>query len=490
MPMKTVVEHRIPLVARRLLGPLLLFIAVTAAVLLLSRLGIETTRVATAADGKTPVIRNWGALAIGIAAALLLIRLLDYLVFDLASRLRGRVTAPALLRQILGLLLFGVCLVILFQATLKVSLTALLATSAVITAVIGLALQDTLQNLFSGLALHIEKTVQVGDMIRVTDAFGTVEELSWRSIKLRTLDGNILLVPNSLASRERLSVFRRPGRPVARVISVGLEYDTPPATALRLLHEAAKNVPGVASYPEPLATIKKFADFAILYELRYWIEDYLRIIELDSEIHARVWYRLDREGIAIAYPLIRQHQFAAGPLRTPQRGRDVPAAIDRADLFSPLSPEERQQLASGARELRFAPGETIVREGDKSSSMFLVEEGQLTVSIHGARGDTRKLAMLQPGDAFGEGSLLTGEPRSATVRVLTEAVLIEITKETFGPLLEANPSLVESLSGVMRERRQKTADSFDASREETEKPPDRSVLGARIARFFGIKLRG
>jgi len=483
-------EHRLPLVARRLLGPLLLLAAVGAVVFLFSRLGVATTDTVAGPDGKTPLSRNWGALAVGIAAALLVVRLFDYVFFDVASRLRRKSTAPALLRQILGLVLFGISLGILFQATLHVSLTALVTTSAIITAVIGLALQDTLGNLFSGLALHTEKSVQVGDMIRIVDAFGTIEELSWRAIKLRTLDGNIVLVPNSLASRERLSVYRRPGRPIARAIEVGLEYGTPPEKAMRVLEQAAKNVPGVASYPEPAATMKKFGDFAIVYELRYWIEDYVRLIDLDSQVRERIWYRLDREGIAIAYPLIRQHQFAAGRLEAPARGAGLLEAIDRLDLFAPLSPEERLKLAEGAQERRFAPGEVIVAEGDRSSSMFVVQEGQVTVSIHGAQGDTRKLAMLQAGDAFGEISLLTGEPRTATVRALSQAVLVEITKATVAPLLEANPTLVEALSASMRERRQEAADLYDASREKAETPsPDRSVLGARIARFFGIKLR-
>lgn len=488
--MKTMEHNRLPLVARRLLGPVLLVAAVTAMVLLLPRLGVPTTDTVTAPDGKTPVTRNWGALAIGVAGALLLVRLLDYFFFDLAFRLRRKVTAPALLRQVIGLLLLGVCLAILFQVTLNVSVTALLTTSAIITAVIGLALQETLGNLFSGLALHLEKTVAVGDMVRVGETFGTVEELSWRAIKVRTLDGNIVLLPNSLASRERLAVFRRPGRPIARAIDVGLEYETPPATARRLLEEAARNIPGVAPYPEPTAVIKKFGDFAVVYQLRYWLEDYVRLIDLDSEIHERIWYRLDREGIAIAFPLIRQHQFAAGGLKPPARGVGIPAALQRLDLFAPLSESERQQLAAGAKERRYAPGEIIVREGDKSSSMFLVESGQLAVSIHGARGDTRKLALLEPGEAFGEISLLTGEPRTATVRAVTEAVLVEITKASVGPILAANPTLVEALSAVMRERRQEAADLYDASRQEGDKPADRSVLGARIARFFGIRLRG
>jgi small-conductance mechanosensitive channel len=483
-------EHRLPKAARRLVGPLLFLAAVVAVVLLLPRFGVPTAQSVPGPEGKPPIERDWGALAIGVAVAFLLIRLLDFLFFDVTFRLRRKTPAPALLRQILGLLLFAICLAFLFQATLNVRLTALLATSAVITAVIGLALQDTLSSLFAGVALHMEKTVQVGDMIRAGTSFGTIEELSWRAIKLRTLDGNIVLVPNNVASKERLEVYRRPGRPVARTIDVGLDYETPPATGRAVLADAVKNIPGIAPYPQPAATLKKFGDFAVVYSVRYWIEDYIRLVDLDSEVMERIWYRLDREGIPIAFPLIRQHQYAAGPLRKAARGEEIPTAINRLDLFSPLSADEKSLLAAGARERRYAPGEIIVREGDTGSSMFIVQEGQVAVSIHGARGETRKLAMLQPGEAFGEISLLTGEPRTATVRAFTEAVLIEITKDQIGPILESNHSLVEAFSEVMRERRQRTADVYDASKDEAEKPAGRSVLGGRIARFFGIKLRG
>ena len=489
--MKTVEHSRLPLAARRLVGPLLLLLFVGGIVLLLPRFGVPTTDFAPGPEGKTPVERHWGVLAMGIAGALLLMRLLDYFFFDLLFRLRRRPTAPALLRQILGLVFFALCLAVLFQTALHVSLTAVLATSAIITAVVGLALQDTLGNLFSGLALHMEKTVQVGDMARAGDTFGTVEELSWRAIKLRTMEGNIVLIPNSLASRERLEVFRRPGRPVARTMIVGLELEMPPARAREVLVEAARNLPGIAAYPEPVALVKEIREFSVAYELRYWLEDYSRYLDLDSQIRERVWYRLDRADIRIAYPFIRQHQWLGGPVPARDRGQGIPAALEHVDLLSPLSPAEQQTIAAGAKERRYGPGETIVREGEtSSSSMFVVQHGQLAVSIHGAHGDTRKLAMLQGGDAFGEISLLTGEPRTATVRALTEAILIEITKEIFAPILEANPSLVESLSAVMRERRKKTADLYDASRAEQEREPERSDLGARIARFFGITLRG
>jgi len=470
---------RLPLVLRRLIGPLALVATTIAVILLLSALRLPTT--SPTGD------RNYGALAIGIASALVLTRLLDYVFFDVAFRLRRKTAAPALLRQIVSLLVFGLAVAILFRLILDVRLTGVLATSAVLSVVIGLALQDTLGNLFSGLALHLEKSVQVGDMVRSGDLFGTVEQLSWRAIKIRTMEGNVLLVPNSIASRERLEVFPRPGRPIARTLSVALEYDQSPARARETLEAAGRDIPGIAAYPEPTAYLKNFDDYSISYELRYWLEDYARFLELDSQIRERVWYRLDRERIIFAYPLIRQYRYEAGVLAAPSRRSGIEAAISNVDLFALLSDEARGRVADGVRERRFAAGETVVREGDRGSSMFIVESGRLGVSVHGAVGQSQKLAVLEPGSAFGEVSLLTGDPRTATVRALTEATLLEIDKKTLLPIIRDNPSIIGMLELTMQERRKRSADALEAARGgELERTADRTPLRQRIARFFGL----
>jgi small-conductance mechanosensitive channel/CRP-like cAMP-binding protein len=473
------IGDRLPLVVRRLIGPVALVALVIALVLFLGAVHVPTT--SPSGD------HDYGALAIGIAVALVVTRLLDYLFFEVAFKLRRKAEAPALLRQIVSLLVFGLAVAILFRLILDVRLTGVLATSAVLSVVIGLALQDTLGNLFSGLALHLEKSVQVGDMVRSGEIFGTVEQLSWRAMKLRTMEGNVLLVPNSIASRDRLEVFPRPGRPIARMLHVGLEYQQPPARAREALEAAGKDLPGIASYPEPTAYVKNFGDFSVTYELRYWLEDYARFLELDSQIRERVWYRLDREGIRIAYPLHRQWRYEAGAIERPSRRAAIEAAIASVDLFALLSDEARGRLADGAIERRFAAGEMVVREGDHGSSMFIVESGRLGVSVHGSVGQSQKLAVLDAGSAFGEVSLLTGDPRTATVRALTEATLLEIGKATLSPILRENPSLCGMLELTMQERRKRSADALEAARgEEMDRTEDRTPLRQRIARFFGL----
>ncbi|MGE5414391.1 MAG: cyclic nucleotide-binding domain-containing protein [Syntrophomonadaceae bacterium] len=465
--------------ARRILSALLLLAVVAGGVWLLAHAGIPMT------DARTG--KDWGEFLVGLAGALLFTRLVDFGLFDVGYRLRRSAAAPELLRQLVSLLVFGLLLGVLCKVVLSFSLPALLTTSAIITAVLGLALQETLGNLFSGIALAIERTVQVGDMVRTGDTVGLVEQLSWRAIKVRTMEGNSLLIPNTVASRDRLEVFRRGSVPMARMLHVGLEYDAPPARVRAVLESAVRDLPGVAAVPPPVSYLHAFRDFAVEYELRYWLDDYARYLDIDSRVRERVWYRLEREGLPIAYPLIRQRQWAYGKPAEVDDRPTILAAIEATSLFRPLSPDERQRLAAGARLLRFAEGEIVVREGDSTSSMFLIATGRAAVSVHGGDGPvaSRGLAVLAPGAAFGEISLLTGEPRLATVRALTETTLVEIDKATLAPVLESNPSLVEKLDAVILERRREAADRRAAPEADAAKEPE--SLRGKIARFFGLK---
>lgn len=459
----------------------MVLLAVGGVVFGLAALGVDTTNATRHYD--------YGRLALGVALALLVTRLLDVAIFDVGARLTGRGAAPALLRQLIGILVFGIGLSIVFKYTMAADLGALFTTSAIITAVIGLALQDTLGNLFAGLALAVEKTVQVGDIVRSGETFGTVEQLSWRAIRLRTLDGNLLLIPNSVAGRERLEVYPRPGPSMARSVRVGLDFDAPPAKAREVIESALFQLPGLAAQPAPRAYVKGLDDFAVHYEVRYWLTDYGQMLEIDSQVRERLWYALERAGLQLAYPLIRQHQYAAGPLARAERSSAVAEAIARTDLFEPLTDAELTRLIEGVHERRYAPGETVVREGDSGASMFVVESGSCGVTQKGVTGESQRLAVLESGMAFGEIALLTGEPRTATVRALTDALLVEIGRETLAPILTANPILADKMAGAMAERRRQAADLFEATRGGVKKPEEQEPLSARISRFFGLTVK-
>jgi CRP-like cAMP-binding protein len=323
-------------------------------------------------------------------------------------------------------------------------------------------------------------------MIRYGETFGAVEELSWREIRLRTMEGNLLLIPNSLAGRERIEIFAIPGPPIARFLRVGLEYDASPELAREALEGAVRGMKGIATSPPARAYLRSFDSSSVVYELRYWLNDYSQYLQIDSEVRVRAWYALRRAGLDLAYAVIRQHQFQAGPLAVAPRGTHIRSAIDGVDLFAILSKEQREKMAANAFERRYAPDEIIVRIGDATSSMFVVATGSVGVSIHGAGGESRKVAILEPGKTFGEISLLTGERRMATVRALEESVMVEIDKNTLEPILRESPELANRFERIMEERRKLAADFVEASRDELESASHRVPLSERISRFFGL----
>lgn len=468
--------RRPPLWVRRVIGPVLFLILVAAIVFGARGLGLSQLRFSG---------RDYGAFALGMAILLLFVRLANYVAFDVLFRLRRGSEAPALLREIAALLVFLLGLTVLFKTILSVRLTAVLATSAVITAVIGLALQETLGNLFAGLALHLEKSFQVGDMVRVGDMVGFVDEMSWRAVKIRTLLGSRFVLPNGAAAREKLEVFPREGGPVGRALRLSFDFPESPQRIMELLQRAAGSVRGVAGHPAPVVYISHFADSAVHYEVRYWIDDPGRLLQVDSDVRERIWYALGREGLAI--PLNVRYQYARAWQDEAPRSAIATDRLDGVEILSPLTPEERDKLRHRLKYVVFAGGENVFVEGSQAHSLYVVERGELAVFVQESSGREVEVGRLGPGDAFGEMALLTGEPRSATVRARTEASLYRIDKEAFGEVLAANPRLLTDISRLMEARREKNQDAVDRARDarKTGEIPAGSLL-SRISRFFGF----
>src|SRR5437868_9578954 len=165
-------------------------------------------------------MRQYLQFAAYAALIFFVVRLIDTLVFDFVVS-RRHVAAPQLLRGIVAIVLYVILFASLFNSAFNINVTGYLAGGAVIAAVLALALQDTLGNLFAGIALHMEETYEIGDVIHTGDYMGVVDGVSWRGTRLRGFNNQMVVVPNSVISRERLEIFPR-NNLNARVISVGV----------------------------------------------------------------------------------------------------------------------------------------------------------------------------------------------------------------------------------------------------------------------------
>ena len=392
----------------------------------------------------------------------LFVRALNSFFFGLAFWLK-RIDAPTLVRNIFTIVTFSILILIAFTFIFpEVELGALFTTSAIFGVILGLALQDTLGNFFSGISLQADRPFQVGDVITVgADRLtGVVEGISWRAIKIRTFTNHIVLISNSNAAREPIEVSPRDNLN-ARLVFFNTLYTDSPAKTIHVVREAVREADNVSSKVTPIVRIKGLADNGIDYEVKYWLEDYAKYNDTDALVRQRIWYAFRRAGLNFAYPTRTLYvERKRGAEARDRDGGGIAERLAAVDIFAPLSVDETAMLAKAAVSHVFAPGEAVIHAGDPGNSMFVVHKGRVKVQVSD-NGRPRTVATLNEGDFFGEMALFTGEPRTANVVAIEETEVLEIGHSAMKRVFETNPDLVESLSFIMAERRQGLASPSD-----------------------------
>jgi small-conductance mechanosensitive channel len=416
-----------------------------------------------------------------MSAALVAVRALNELVF-LVFRKRKGYEAPSLMRDLFSLVLYVTLGAVILRYTLDLSFAALLPGSALLGIVLGLALQDTLGNLFSGISLHADKPFQVGDVITVGKHTGVVMAVTWRAVKIQTFSNHIILVSNSSIAKESIEVCPQNGQN-ARYVFFSAVYTDSPVKVIHAVREAVRDADNVLRYITPVVRVRNLGDSAVEYEVKYWLSDYSRYNDTDALVRQRVWYAFRRHGFTFAYPtrtLYMEQPAAAGA-----DGHDTETLaelLSSIDIFSPLTADELNALAAGANGRVFAPGETIIREGDGGASMFVVHRGSVDVRVD-SNGMPRTIKRLGEGAFFGEMALFTGEPRTASVVAAEETEVLEIGHESMRGLFQTNPDLVEAISHTINERRAGLAANAPTADGDEDSP---AGLLSKIKRFFRL----
>lgn len=433
-----------------------------------------------------PTLPLWLQLGAAVGLIVGVVGLWGMILFDVVLARFG-VDVPSIMRDLLQALVASV-LALGFLRLAGIDLLPLLTTSAVLTAVIGLALQTTIANLFAGVALQVDRTLRAGDWIHVGNHIGRIEEIGWRSTRIVTKDGDTVFVPNGgLVSGEVLN-FSRPTSHHRVWVKVGFHYRHQPNVVRRTLLDAMHGVDGVLHDPPPDCIVIDFADSAVTYGLRYWINRYDRDTIIDSEVRSRIWYAARRAGLEIPFPirtLIRADEAVseAGAVLSANRER----LLAGVHLFAKLEEPARRRLAEGMRRAEFGAGETIIRQGEVGDSLFLIEHGEIEVVL-GVEGATGELAVLGAGDVFGEMSLMTGDRRTATCIARTDVTCWILEKSTLQPVLAEQPALAEQLSAVLTERYvEQTAARDDLFATARKQPHEhQQYLLARVRAFFSL----
>lgn len=403
-----------------------------------------------------------------------------------AARLAALALArhPKLLSDLIATALFAAAAIIVSQVVFELPATGLIATSSVLIAVLGFALRNIFGDIFSGIALGIESPYAIGDWIEATEGCaGRVTGISWRATRLVTRDGVTLVVPNSLIAGHRIAVFGPDGAGRYRTaLTVVLDAGVPAERARRVLLaaalEAGRDIPNFA----PDVVLSDLNQGFATWLVRFHVPDYAQEMRCRDAVAGAVLRALGRAGLVVAGREVAVRRAPQRPVADPRQ-----ALIAAIDLFRPFTEAERAALAAALAETPVRAGATVVRRGEPGDSLFLLAEGVLEVRIPRAGGGEFTVDRLFPGSVFGEMSLLTGQPRSATVVAATDALAYELRKDDLDPVLRARPALLEGLTAIMAERQARNSAAPAAADAPSAAAPTREDIMARLKAFFGIR---
>jgi len=438
-----------------------------------------------------------GARAAAIAAdvanvlvGIVLVRLATIFVFRVAlPRLAAR---PAAIAEDLATAALVLGWGFLWLRWSGVNPESLFTTSAVVTAVLAFSMQETLGNVLGGVLLQLDRSIRVGDWVKVDDVSGLVVEVRWRYTAVETRNRETVIVPNGWLMRNRFTIIGsrlRPDSAWRRWIRVDVDLAASPATVCRTLESAVRNasIANVAAEPAPSAVLLEIHPRYGSYALRYWLTDPAADDPTDTQVRLHILASLQRHGMKLGAPYQEQFEHvddeAHRVARDDEDRRKRIAALERVELFASLSEAERETVARHLVYAPFVAGGVMTHQGDVAHWLYLVIEGEADVWSETPAG-RQHVSTLRPGSVFGEMGMMTGAPRSATVTARTDVLAYRLDKEGFAEILHSRPDIADSISHVLARRQ---ADLHDHVAAAAAMPREHHAdILARVRSFFGL----
>jgi small-conductance mechanosensitive channel/CRP-like cAMP-binding protein len=421
---------------------------------------------------------------------LLLASLLQSVLLMIAVSVWERVSRPMprIFLDVLRLLTIAAALIaILCEAGVRAD--NLFTGSAVLTAVLGFALKDTLGNVFAGLAIHAEHPFELEDWIQYDTNpahIGRVVEINWRATKVITLDEAYVIIPNGQLAQASIRNFTKPEPWSRRSLFVVAPYEVSPQRVQQTILDAIRGSFGVLEHPAPSVVTNDFKERGVEYWVRLFTTEFGKRDRVDGMARDRIWYALARAGIEIpvATQQIRITQLPAAAIESEEASiRRRAASLRQIGMLQVLTQAQIELLAAESIERVYAAGEPVIRQGDPGASLFVIMSGRVEVTAQPDGTPSVRLAVLEAGDYFGEMSLMTGAPRSATVAAAVETTLLEVSKEAFRHILAAQPDLVERLAAALQVRQSERAQAIAAVEKTSSESQD---IFRSIREFFAI----
>jgi len=392
-------------------------------------------------------------------------------VLALPAALRKVTIENKILSDIIAACIYVCSALAILGFVFALPLQGIVATSGVIAIVVGLALQNTLGDVFSGLSLSVEKPYEIGDAVLLEGGVeGEVIQINWRSTHLRNSQNDVVIIPHSSMAKMRIQNHSAVTARYGGNLSVVVDSRNEPQLALEILKQAVMACPIILQEPVPSVAAIEFKDDRITYNVYFSTSSFASAEEARSQILTQLWKRA-RPG---------HHLSDSGPIFF--FGEEE--LVDRLSIFEPLSAEEKKQLSARVVRRHFKAGEQLLMQGAKAESVQFVFFGVIRITHQGQDARELKLGRLGPGDSFGKISLLTGMAASATFTALSSGLLLGLCSADLKPILESRPELAESFSHLVAKQQHHLAILGEAAIHRV--GVEQTDLLSRIRTFFHL----
>ncbi len=356
-------------------------------------------------------------------------------------------------RFIVILLGTGVVLAVVWD----VNLGGVITTLGVGSIIIGFALQDTLGSIVSGFVTMVRRPFAVGDKVRIGDMEGIVREINWNSVVLRQTDRSLAILPQSdVAKRAVVNLTRLTGSEHTEIV-VEFSKQHPPNNVKRVMMSALGSTPGVSQDPAPLIRTKDHTDVNIRYSVRFWTPQGISPLETRDQFLSRLWYVSKRYDLKCELPTRKFVQTVEKPsaesLLTQYRDE-----LSTVPLLFKMGGDVLEYVAKGALLHEYAAGESIVREGEMVTSLFVIVQGDARAVATDRSGKQHQVFALKYGEFFGESSLFSGRPSPYSVIAMNDISVVLLDKQMVNRLVESDAMLVKEIGRVISDRRERILD--------------------------------
>jgi small-conductance mechanosensitive channel/CRP-like cAMP-binding protein len=384
-----------------------------------------------------------------------------------------------------------------------VHLSGIIATSAVVTVVLGLSLQATLGNVLGGIALQLDDSIHVNDWLQLPNGQqGKITAIRWRHTVIETRNWDTIIVPNSSLLGENIIILgQRQDQPVQHRMWVyfNVDFRYSPEEVINVVEDALQSTPiaNVAAFPPPNCICFDFAkqggESMAYYAVRFWLTELAADDPASSAVRVRIYVALKRAGIPLAVPGQAIWMSVDDPqhkqLKLEREIQNRVNLLEQIDMFRQLTGEDRLRLAEGMRPAPFGRGEIITRQDSAAHWLYVLTKGEVEVRVRGEGSVEKLVTRMGAPNVFGEMGVMTGERRTASVVAATEVECYRIDKEVFKSVLRNRPEMVEIISQVMARRRVELAgvrEGLDADAKKRRITEERSRLLESIQTFFGL----